>query len=134
MKISTAARNALANAFAGLFDAGAGPGYVEVYTGAPPTNPQTAHGGTLLGTCVLGDPAFAAASGGTIVANAIANDDDADATGVAASFRAYDSSDNVIEDGTISEAGGGGEMIIDDANIVAGGVISITGWSITMPE
>lgn len=132
-RIAVSARNAAADAVVDLLDAGAGAGYIEIRTGTQPANPDTAASGTLLGTLVLTDPAFGAASGGTATAAAIADDADADASGTAGWFRGYDSDDNPVIDGSISGTGGGGDLELDDTAIVAGGTISVTAWTITMP-
>lgn len=128
-RISTASRNAAADAIAVLLDGG----YIEIRDGAQPATPATAASGTLLGTLNLGGPAFGAAANGTATANAITDDNDADASGTAGWFRAYDAIDNAVIDGAITGEGGGGELELDDTDIVAGGVISVNSWTITMP-
>lgn len=132
-RISTGARNAAADAVTTLLDAGAAAGYIEIREGTQPADPQTAASGTLLGTLPLSDPAFGAAATGTATANTITDDSDADASGTAGWFRAYDSDANAVIDGSITGTGGGGDLELDDTNIVAGGVISVDSWTITMP-
>lgn len=132
-RISTAARNAAADAIVDLLDAGAGAGYVEVRTGSQPATPNTAATGTLLATLPLSDPAFGAASNGTATAAAITSDTAADATGTAAWFRAYDSAGNAVIDGSVTATGGGGDMTLSSTSIVTGGVVNVTGWTVTMP-
>lgn len=133
-RISTSTRNALANAVTALLDAGVGPGYVEVRTGAQPATPDTLATGTLLGTLTLSDPSFGAAVNGTITASAITGDAVADASGVAGWYRGFDSAGNPVIDGDITQADPGtGNMIMDNTTIVAGGTIDMTSWTITMP-
>lgn len=134
-RISTASRNAAADAIAALVDAGvaAAPGFIEVREGAQPATPQDAATGTLLGTLTLSDPAFGAAANGVVTANAIADDTNADASGTAGWFRAYDSDAVAVIDGSITGVGGGGDLELDDTNIVTGGVISVDSWTMTMP-
>lgn len=133
MRIPMGTRNALASAFAALPDAGAGPGYVEVRTGAQPATGDDAAAGTLLGTLTLSDPAFGAPADAVLTANAITSDEDADASGEAGWFRAFDSDGNSFDDGSVTGEGGGGDMELDDVNIVAGGTIAVSSWTVTVP-
>lgn len=133
-RISVAAQNAAVSGVATLLDGGAGAGHIEIRTGAQPATVATAAGGTLLATLPLSDPAFGAASSGTVTAAAISNDTSADATGTAGWFRAYDSSNAAVIDGNITATGGGGDMTLSSVSVVAGGVVSITSWTITMPS
>lgn len=128
-RISTAARNAAADAIAALLDGG----YIEIRTGTQPADPQTVASGTLLGTLPLSPTAFGAASNGTVTANAITDDSDADASGTAGWFRGYGSGAVAVIDGNITGTSGGGDMELDDTAIVQGGVISVTSWTMTMP-
>lgn len=131
---STGRLKAAADHVVALLDAGAGPGYIEIRTGAQPASVGDAATGTLLGTLVLSDPAFGAATDAApsvATADAIADDVDADASGTAGWFRAYDSDGNAVLDGAAGEAGSGAELILDESAIVAGGVISVTSWTYT---
>lgn len=132
-RISTAVRNAMADAAVDLIDAGAGPGTVQIRTGAQPATAGAAATGTLLGTLTLSDPAFGAAASGVATAGTVTGDSSADATGTAGWFRVLDSTGATVMDGAISLAGGGGEMILDSVAIVAGGTINITSWTVTQP-
>jgi len=67
-------------------------------------------------------------------AAAITDDSDADASGTAGWFRAYDSNAVAIVDGDITTtAVGTGDMLLDDTAIVAGGTIAISSWVVNMP-
>ena len=132
-KISTSARNAAANAIAALVDGGASAGYIEIRTGAPPTNPGDADSGTLLATCPMSDPAFGSASFGVATANSITSDSAADASGTAGHFRVKDSNGNVIFQGTAGETADTPNMVFDDSAIVAGGTVAISSLTITQP-
>lgn len=132
-RIPTNVRNAMANAAVDLIDAGSGPGTVQIRTGAQPASAGTAASGTLLGTLTLSDPAFGDAATGTATAGAITGDSSADATGTAGWYRVLDSTGATVMDGAISEAGGGGDMILDKVAIVAGGTIAINSWTVTQP-
>lgn len=114
-------------------------GSVEIRTGAQPDTVATAATGTLLGTLTLNATAFGAAttaSPSVATANAITGDSSADATGTAGWFRAYRSAANgstAIIDGSITASGGGGDMIINNVNVVAGGTIAIDSWTVSQP-
>lgn len=132
-RIPTNVRNAMANAAVDLIDAGPAAGTVQIRSGAQPASAGSAATGTLLGTLTLSDPAFADAVNGTATAGALTGDSSADASGTAGWFRVLDSTGATVMDGAISEAGGGGEMILDKTAIVAGGTISVTSWTVTQP-
>ena len=130
-RISVAARNGAADGVVDLLDANASPGYIEIRDGTQPANPGTAATGTLLATLTLSDPAFGAATGGTATANAIADDTNAAESSTATWFRAYDGAGVAVIDGSAGESGT--DLILDDAAIVAGGTVSISQWTVTMP-
>lgn len=132
-RITNAVRSAMADAAVDLIDAGSGPGTVQIRTGGQPATAGTAASGALLGTLTLSDPAFGAAVNGVATAGPVTGDSSADATGTAGWFRVLDSSGATVLDGSISEAGGGGDMMLDKVAIVAGGTINITAWTVTQP-
>ena len=131
MRLSTAARNGACNAIVDLLDAGAGAGTLLIRTGAQPTNVGDADTGTLLGTLTWSDPAFGNASTGVATASAVTSDTSADASGTAGHFRAKDSDANVIFDGTCGQ--GSGDLSFDNSTIVAGGVIAVSSFTVTVP-
>lgn len=132
-RISTAARNAAANAIVDLLDGGAGAGTIQIRTGSQPASANDAATGTLLGTLTLSDPAFGNAATGVATASEITSDSSADATGTAGWFRALDSTGATVLDGSITATGGGGDLTLDSVSIVAGGTIAVTSWTVTMP-
>lgn len=126
LKISTAVRNAECDAAVDLIDTGGGPGYIEIRTGAPPTNVSDPDSGTLLGTCPFGATAFGAAGAsnpGEARANAITSDTNADNSGTAGHFRIKKFDATVLMQGTCGL--GSGDLSFDNNVIVAGGVIAI---------
>lgn len=131
-KIGTSARNAACDALVDLIDGGASAGYIQIRTGAAPTNPGDANSGTLLATLTFSDPAFGAASSGQATASAITSDSSADASGDAGHFRIFDSNNVCIGQGTCDETGSP-DMLFDEKSIVAGGVVAITSMTITVP-
>jgi hypothetical protein len=139
VRISTAARNAAADAVAGLVDGGAGAGVIRIYTGTQPANPATAPSGTLLAEFTLSDPAFAAASSGSAALDVTpALVDQGLAAGTAGWFRVLDSTEAAgtglgVLDGSVTATGGGGDMTLNTTTISVGVDVELTGGSITMP-
>jgi hypothetical protein len=131
--ISTAARNAAADGIAGLADAGAGPGYIEIRTGTQPANPGTAASGTLLATFTLGDPAFGGADTGVTTIDGLPLTTTGVADNTAGYFRLYDSDDTAIMDGSVTAEGGGGQIELNTLTISTGVDVNLTAGTITMP-
>lgn len=135
-KIATAVRNAMCDAAVDRLDLNTPPAVIKIRTGAPPTNVSDASSGTLLGTCTFANPAFGAASTGVATANAITSDSSADNSGEAGHFRVYQGAagDTAADwQGTAGVSGDTPDMVFDNDIIVAGGVIAITSWTVTMP-
>lgn len=126
-RLGVSAQNASVAGITALLNGGT----VQIRTGSQPATVGTAATGTLLGTLTLSATAFGAPTSGTASANAITGDTSADASGTAGWFRAISSGATAIIDGTITASGGGGEMIISNVNVVAGGTLDISSWSIT---
>lgn len=131
LRLSTAARNAGADAICALLNAGAGAGIIAIRTGAQPTNVGDADSGTLLGTLTFSDPAFGAAATGVATASAITSDTTADASGTAGHARLKDSNAAIVMDCTCGL--GAGDISFDNNVIVAGGTIAITSMTYTQP-
>ena len=137
-RISNAAAIAACDAIVDLIDGGASAGTVEIRSGSQPADPDTAATGTVLATITLNDPAFGAAAdaapGGqaTAVVSPALEDTSADATGTAGWFRVYDSDSNAILDGECGTSGA--DMNLNTTSIVATSTVTITSWTVTMPE
>ena len=131
LRLSTTARNALANAIKTAIDAGSAGGTIKIYTGSQPATPQDAPTGTLLATLTFGDPSFGAASVGVITANAIAQVN-AVATGTAGWARIADSDGNAVMDVDVGTSGA--TINLNTTSIVSGGPVVITSATITMPQ
>jgi hypothetical protein len=133
--MSNAAAKAALDAALALLNVG-GAGTVEIRTGAPPTNVEDAATGTLLGTLTLSATAFPASAdanpGAIATANAITDDSSADASGTAGWFRAKSGGGTGVIQGTCGTASA--DMILNTAVIVSGLPISVTSWTVTMPE
>ena len=138
VKFPNATCKAMLDALVDRMDSGAGAGYFKIFTGTQPADPDTVGSGTLLGQCTANDPAFNSAQdgGGSAVctANAIADDTDANATGTAGWFRAYNSSGVFCFQGNVGALASGAAMEIDDVSIDSGGVISIDSVVIALSE
>ena len=137
-KVSEAARNAMCNALVDLVDGGAAAGYIQVRSGAAPANPAAANSGSLLGTLAMSDPAFGnsgAVNPGEAVAAAITPDSSADTSADAGHFRVFDSNNVCIFQGNAGEAADAPvNMLFNEKTIVAGGTISISAFTVTVPE
>jgi hypothetical protein len=117
-------------------DAGAGAGTCTIRTGSAPTNCEDADSGTLLATLTFSDPAFGAAAdanpGATATASAITADSSADATNTAAHFRVKDSNGVVRFQGSCGTSGA--DMNFNSVAITTGAEVSITSFTVTVPE
>ena len=136
MRICEDLRNAQADAIATLIDAGAGAGTIKIYTvgsGMPAHPADSITDQLLLGTLTFSDPCVAApASGGVLPFDSITQDSSADNDGIAAWARIADSDGNTIFDVNVGTAAA--SIIMNTCNIVAGGPIAITSFTITIPE
>lgn len=135
----------LDNAVNTMLNEGTGPAIINVYSGSLPADCEAAETGTLLGTCVMNATPFGAASdqapGARITANAITADPAAVAAGTASHFRAYSSNAgtdasklNCHIQGSAGEAADSTDLTLDVKTIVLGGSISVTAWTIDLPE
>ena len=126
------------DAIVDALDAGAGAAYIKIWTGSMPTDCQAADSGTLLAQLTCSDPAFGSAAdinpGARATANAITGDSSANNTGTAGHFRAYDSNDRCIIQGTVTATGGGGDLELNSVSISAGVQVDVTAWTVTVPE
>lgn len=112
-------------------------GRINVYTGAQPASADDAASGTLLGTLTLSSDAFAAAASRAIAINSVTSDTSADASGTAGYVRFYRTGDTAPG----SAAGATDRRLdlditddisIDNATIVAGGTIALSGYSLSI--
>jgi hypothetical protein len=132
MVISTAARNAMADALVGLFDAGSAAATVEIRTGSQPASPASGATGTLLATITLQDPAFGSAANGS-AAVAGSPSSVGVAAGSAGWFRVKDSNGVAVEDGNCGASGSGADMELSNVSIAVDQTVTITSWTITVP-
>lgn len=129
-KMSEASVNAQADRLAQL----ANNGFIRFYDGAQPASaddPLTDQ--NQLCELLLGSPAFGTASGGTIAANSITPDPDADDTGTATWFRVYESDGvSALWDGSIGEANC--DININSVAIQQHANVSLTSFSHTVAK
>ncbi len=131
MKISDLARNAAVNAVAALINGGSSNGKIFIRTGAAPANTTDADSGTLLSTLPMSNPAFGSAMTGTAAANAITSDTNIAATGTAGHFRAKDSNNLTVLQGSVGTSGA--DINFDSVSFIQGGTCAITSLTLTQP-
>jgi hypothetical protein len=135
VRLSTATRNALANALATQIDAAAGSpnaAFINIYDGSQPASADTAvTSQILLAQLRFADPAFGAAAAGVITANTIVSDDLANATGTAAWARITDGDNKTICD--IDVGTSGATLNLVTTSITQNQPVQITSFTFTMP-
>lgn len=127
LAITTALRNAALDAIDDAVNAGAGAGLLRIYDGTRPASGGAAT--TLLAELTFSDPAFGAASSGTLTASAITDDSSANATGTATWFRAVDSNANWVIDGDVGTSGS--DLNLNSVSISIGQNVSVTSIVLT---
>lgn len=133
VRLSTAARNAVANAVVDLADAGAGAGVIEVRTGAQPASADDSASGTLLVTFTLADPAFGSAATGTASGASLPRSGTAVGAGTAGWARMLDSDGGKIVDLSVTADGGGGQVELNTTTIAVGLTVNLTAISFSCP-
>jgi len=109
-------------------------GFIRIYDGdQPATADDPITDQNQLCELLLGSPAFGAASGGTITANAITPDPDADDTGNASWFRVYESDGvTALWDGSVGESNC--DININSVAIQQHANVSLTSFSHTVAK
>ncbi len=104
---------------------------MKIRAGAAPADCAAEDSGTVLATINLPSDWMAAASSRSKAKSGTWQDTVADNTGTAAHFRLYASDGTTCHmQGTITLTGGGGDMTIDNTSIVAGQIVTITGFTL----
>ena len=106
-------------------------GTLLIYTGAPPVNCAAVATGTLLATETLANPAFPAASAGSMTASGLPLTINASSNGTAGYFRILDGSSVCRMQGTCGQ--GSGDISFDNSTFVSGQPVNITGFTVTAP-
>ena len=112
-------------------------GRIRVYSGSVPADADAALGAAvLLAELNMSNPAFGSAvdanPGATATAAAISDDTSADATGTASFFRVVDRNVATILQGACATSGS--QLNFNTTSIVVGATVSITSFTVTMPE
>ncbi len=130
MRTAVARRNEMLDAIRDDFNSG----QLRIYSGARPTDADTAlSGNTLLATLTFNATAFGAASAGSITANAITGGT-AGNSGTASFVRCLKSdASTVICDLSVTVTGGGGEVQLSTTSIVSGVGVTISSAVISCP-
>lgn len=131
-RISTGVQNAMCNAAVDLLDV-AGPGAIDVYTGAQPASANDAPTGTLLVSFTLANPACGDAAVGQAALAGVPISATAVADGDAGWFRAHDSGDTIALDGACGAVGSGEQLELSTVSIVVDSEVQITSGGFTMP-
>lgn len=128
LQTSVQTKAAALNAQLALLDGG----YINIYSGTQPAATTTdLTDQVLLSEHALSDPAFAPTSTATAMANAIADDESANASGTASFYRAYGADGTCHRQGSAGGAGSGAELILDNPTIVAGGTVTVSSYSVS---
>lgn len=129
IKYSAAVKNAKLDALETAIGTGA---VLKFRTGAPPSAITDADTGTVVATLTLPSDWMAAASGGVKAKTGTWQDTSADNAGKIGHFRIY-ASDGVTQhmQGTVTESGGGGDLIVDQDDVNAGQTVTVSSFSIT---
>ena len=110
VRFATSLKPSILTPIQAAIDAGATGGTVKIYTGAMPTDPQTAISTqVLLGTLTFSKPCGVVASG-VLTMSSIAQDSSADAGGTATWARIADANGVAVMDIDISVSGGIGAL------------------------
>ena len=129
---TTGLDNASLDAITTLIDAGVGAGHIKIYSGPRPASANDVATGILLYDFVMSDPAFPAASGGSMTANAIASVA-AVGNGNALWFRMEDIDTNTVLDGDVTAVGLGGDIEMDFLVATIGQFAQVISFVISMP-
>lgn len=127
--ITTASKNASLDAVLDQLNSG----YLRIYDGTRPVDPNTAISSqVLLAELRFNATAFAAASAGSKTANAITKDSAADATGTATWFRCLKSDGTTaVLDGNVGTSNS--DLIMPTVSIVQNAEVSVTSLVFSYP-
>lgn len=132
-KLAQATANAMADAVDDRANGGSGAAKIRIYSGTEPATADTAlSGNTLLADFTCQDPAFGAASSGTITLAGVPLTVAAAATGTATFFRILQSdATTVVAQGTVGTSGQ--QLNLNTTSITSGVNVTITSGTINMP-
>jgi hypothetical protein len=129
LQLSVAVRNARLDAIETAVGTDA---VLKIRTGAPPASCASGDSGTVLATLDLPSDWMAAASSGSKAKTGTWEDASADAAGTAGHWRLYASDGTTCHaQGTCSETGGGGDLILDNEVLAESQQFTVTSFSIS---
>ena len=129
MRVSTASRNTMIDAWTALLNGGS----LRIYDGTQPATPETAVSTqVLLAELTFNATAFGAASSAAATANAITSDSAANATGTATWARVLTSGGTAVADLSVGTTGGDEDMLFPNPSIVASAQVGITSFTVEM--
>ena len=129
LQYSTGVRNAQLNAVTTTVGASA---YLKLFTGSPPANCGTADSGTLVANIALPSTWMNGAGSGSMTLSGTWQTTNAAGTGTAGYFRLYANDATTCHaQGTVTNTGGGGDMTLDNASIVAGQTVNISTFTLS---
>lgn len=123
-------RTARAQKVIDAINAGAGPGAMNFYTAIQPSKGVAITDQILLGTVTFAEP-VGSITNGVLTFDTIADDANADATGIATWARILDGDGNFVMDATVTDNAGAGPIKLLSQQIYAGGIIHITSMVLT---
>jgi hypothetical protein len=126
-RITEDAANAQADAFGCLLDGG----YITLYSGEQPESCDESPNSPEIAVMHMSNPAFDAANGGTITANAIAPAESADSDGDVSWFRAFSQDGHAVFDGSAGKYNC--NLVLDDTRVRAGAKVSIKEFTYSVP-
>lgn len=133
---TNAVAKAMLDAASAAADAGSA-AVIEIYNGSAPADADASEANTLLASLTMSATAFGGSTdanpGALATANSITSDSSADATGTASHFRVKtQTSGTVIAQGSVGTSSA--DMILNTTSITSGSTVSITSFTITLPE
>lgn len=129
VQLSVLARNAKLDAIETLIGVSA---KLKIRTGAAPADCGTADSGTVLASMDLPSDWMAAAATGVKAKTGTWEDTSADDTGTAAHYRIYATDGTTCHlQGTVTITSGGGDMELDNDDIAAGQLVTVTSYQWT---
>lgn len=129
IQLSVAVRNARLDAVEVAIGASA---KLEIFSGAMPASCATASSGTKLAEFDLASDWASDATGGTKALSSTPITASGAGNGTAGYFRIFANDGTTCHlQGTVTAAGGGGDMTVDNPSIVTGQIVTITGFTMT---
>jgi hypothetical protein len=128
LQFSTTLRNGQADQITSVVGSNA---LLSIFTGTPPVNCAAASTGTQLAQLSCSATFAPSSSGGVLTVSTITAAN-AIASGLAGYFRLF-KSDGItcVMQGTVTQTGGGGDLVADNPTFSSGSPVSFTSWTIT---